>query len=154
MKAAVRSILLGALVASSLLSASVLAAEPEESGLSRNAVEIARPFGFPITNSMVVSWVVALGLIVFAQLATRKMKLVPAGAQNLLEWLVEGLYGVLEGIIGRHLVDRTFWFFASVFIFILCAGRTPTSTKRSRWPWRSSRAGSSGRSRRWGRSGS
>jgi F-type H+-transporting ATPase subunit a len=121
MTAAVRSFLLAALVASSLLSASVLAAEPEESGLSRNAVEIARPFGFPITNSMVVSWVVALGLIVFAQLATRKMQLVPAGAQNLLEWLVEGLYGVLEGIIGRHLVNRTFWFFASVFIFILAA---------------------------------
>jgi hypothetical protein len=39
------------------------AAEPEEHGLPRNAVEIARPLGFPITNSMVVSWVVALGLI-------------------------------------------------------------------------------------------
>ena len=34
---------------------------------------------------------------------------------------VEGLHGFLEGIIGRHLVERTFWFFASVFIFILAA---------------------------------
>jgi F-type H+-transporting ATPase subunit a len=93
--------------------------EKEDSSLPRNAVEIARPFGFPITNSMVVSWVVALGLIIFAQVATRKMKLVPDGAQNLLEWLVGGLYGLLEGIIGRHLVQRTFWFFATVFIFIL-----------------------------------
>ena len=42
-----------------------------EHGLSQKAVEIARPFGFPITNSMVVTWIVALGLIVFAQLATR-----------------------------------------------------------------------------------
>ena len=32
-----------------------------------------RPFGFPITNSMVVTWIVAVGLIVFAQLATRRM---------------------------------------------------------------------------------
>jgi len=94
-------------------------AEPEEHGLPRNAVEIARPLGFPITNSMVVSWVVALGLIVFAQFATRNMKQVPGGAQNFLEWLVSGLYGLLEGIMGRHLVDRTFWFFATVFIFIL-----------------------------------
>ena len=38
-----------------------------EHGLSQKAVEIARPFGFPITNSMVVTWIVALGLIVFAQ---------------------------------------------------------------------------------------
>ena len=95
------------------------AAEPEEHGLPRNAVEIARPLGFPITNSMVVGWVVALGLIVFAQLATRNMKQVPGGAQNFLEWLVAGLYALLEGIMGRHLVDRTFWFFATVFIFIL-----------------------------------
>jgi F-type H+-transporting ATPase subunit a len=93
----------------------------EAHGLSQKAVEIARPFGFPITNSMVVTWIVALGLIVFAQVATRKMNEVPSGAQNLLEWLVEGLYGLLESIIGRHLVERTFWFFATIFIFILAA---------------------------------
>ncbi len=94
---------------------------PEAHGLSQKAVEIARPFGFPITNSMVVTWIVALLLIVFAQAATRKMTQVPGGAQNFLEWLVEGLYGLLESIIGKHLVERTFWFFATVFIFILAA---------------------------------
>ena len=52
-------------------------AEPEEHGLSKKAVEIARPFGFPITNSMVVSWIVAAGLIIFARVATRDMKHVP-----------------------------------------------------------------------------
>ena len=86
-----------------------------------SAVEIGRVFGLPITNSMVVSWVVALGLIVFAQVATRNMEQVPSGAQNFLEWLVAGLYGLLEGILGPHLVKRTFWFFATVFIFILAA---------------------------------
>jgi len=96
-------------------------AEPEEHGLPQKAVEIARPFGFPISNSMVVSWIVAVGLIIFARVATRDMKRVPGGAQNLLEWLVEGLYGFLENIIGPHLVKRTFWFFATVFIFILAA---------------------------------
>jgi F-type H+-transporting ATPase subunit a len=96
-------------------------AEPAAHGLSQKAVEIARPFGFPITNSMVVTWIVAVGLIVFAQLATRKMSEVPGGAQNLLEWLIEGLYRLLESVIGPHLVKRTFWFFATVFIFILAA---------------------------------
>jgi F-type H+-transporting ATPase subunit a len=94
---------------------------PEAHGLSQQAVEIARPFGFPITNSMVVSWVVAAALIVFARRATRQMQQVPTGAQNLLEWLVEKLYGFLEGILGRPLVDRTFWFFATIFIFIVSA---------------------------------
>jgi F-type H+-transporting ATPase subunit a len=95
--------------------------EPVPHGLSQKAVEIARPFGFPITNSMVVTWIVAVGLIVFAQVSTRRMTQVPGGAQNLFEWLVEGLYGLLESIIGRHLVERTFWFFATIFIFILAA---------------------------------
>jgi F-type H+-transporting ATPase subunit a len=91
------------------------------SALPQSAVEIARLFGFPITNSMVVTWIAALALIVFAQIATRQMTAVPGGAQNFLEWLLESLYGFLESILGRHLVERTFWFFASVFIFILTA---------------------------------
>lgn len=91
----------------------------EDQGLSQKAVEITRIFGFPITNSMVVSWIVAFGLIIFVQIATREMKQIPDGAQNFLEWVVESLYNFLEGILGRHLVDRTFWFFATVFIFIL-----------------------------------
>src|SRR5580704_13784138 len=92
-----------------------------EHGLTQHAVEIARPLGFPITNSMLVTWIVAIGLIVFTRIATRNMKRVPDGAQNLLEWLVEALYGFLEGVVGPHLIKRTFWFFATIFIFILSA---------------------------------
>jgi F-type H+-transporting ATPase subunit a len=95
------------------------AAAPEEHGLPQNAVEIGRIGGLPITNSMVLSWIVALGLIIFAQVATRNMKQVPEGAQNFWEWMVESLHGFLEGIIGHHLVKKTFWFFATIFIFIL-----------------------------------
>ncbi len=95
--------------------------EPAGHGVSQSALDIARPFGFPITNSMIVTWIVAVGLIVFAQAATRNMSHVPGGAQNLLEWLVESVYNLLESIIGRHLVERTFWFFATIFIFILAA---------------------------------
>ena len=93
----------------------------QEHGLSQKAVEIARPFGFPVTNSMIVTWIVTIGLIIFAQVATRHMKEVPDGAQNFLEWLVESLYGFLEGLLGSHLAKQTFWFFASVFIFILAS---------------------------------
>jgi F-type H+-transporting ATPase subunit a len=74
---------------------------------------------FAITNSMLVTWIVAAGIIVFAQLAMRNIKQVPSGAQNFWEWLVESLYNFLEGIIGRDLVRKTFWFFATIFIFIL-----------------------------------
>lgn len=102
-------------------SGTVPTSEPEEHGLSPKAIEIGHVFRFPITNSMVVSWVVALGLIIFARIATRRMDQVPSGAQNFLEWLIESLYNFLEGLLGKHLVDRTFWYFATVFIFILSA---------------------------------
>jgi F-type H+-transporting ATPase subunit a len=94
-------------------------AKHEEQGLSPDALRLGSSGSSFVTGSMVVTWIVALGLIVFAQIATRKMALVPAGAQNFLEWLVEALYEFLEGIIGSKLVKRTFWFFATVFIFIL-----------------------------------
>jgi F-type H+-transporting ATPase subunit a len=74
---------------------------------------------FTVTNSMLVTWIVALLVIVFAQIATRKIRPVPLGAQNFWEWLVESLYNFLESIIGSALVKRTFPFFATIFIFIL-----------------------------------
>lgn len=74
---------------------------------------------FNVTNSMIMTWIVAVVIIVFAQYATRKIQAVPSGAQNFWEFLVEGLYDFLEGIIGHALVKRTFWFFATIFIFIL-----------------------------------
>ena len=78
-----------------------LAFAEAERGPAQKAVEIARPFGIPITNSMAVSWVVAAGLIIFARVATRDMKRVPSGAQNLLEWLVGGLYDFCRASLAR-----------------------------------------------------
>jgi F-type H+-transporting ATPase subunit a len=103
------------------LSFLVLALNEPAHELSQKAVEIARPFGFPITNSMIATWIAAAGLLVFARSATRGLTQVPGGAQNLLEWMVESLYGLLESVIGRHLVERTFWFFGTIFLFILTA---------------------------------
>ena len=88
-------------------------------GLPPAAVDLWE--GVPITNSMVVTWAVALGLIIFARIATRKIQVVPSGLQNFWEWLVESLHDFLEGIIGHELVKKTFWFFATIFIFILFA---------------------------------
>ena len=74
---------------------------------------------FAITNSMVVTWIVALGLILVAQIATKKPKLVPSGLQNLVEWIVETLVNFFGGILGDKLAKQTFWFFGTAFIFIL-----------------------------------
>ena len=110
----------------SVFVASARAAEPPEAapieeheGVSIRATPLVKIGGLAITNSMLVTWVVAAGIIVFAQLATRYMQPIPSGVQNFWEWLVESLHNFLEGIVGRELVGNTFWFFATIFIFIL-----------------------------------
>src|SRR6266480_3836866 len=107
-----------ALLCGSVFATSTFAAEVEPA-VSLKPAELVRIGKFAITNSMMVTWIVAAVIIVFAQLATRKIKAIPTGAQNFWEWLVESLYNFLESIIGRELVRKTFWFFATIFIFIL-----------------------------------
>jgi F-type H+-transporting ATPase subunit a len=92
--------------------------KPGGHGIPQSAQGL-RGGGSFVTNSMVVTWVVALGLILFARFSTRNIQSIPRGAQNFWEWLVETLYDFLEGIIGAELVKKTFWFFATIFIFIL-----------------------------------
>ncbi len=90
----------------------------EEGGSHALPLNAERVFG-GVTNSMLMVWAAALLVILFAKVATRQMSLIPAGIQNFAEWLVESLYDFLEGILGAHLVKRTFWFFGGVFILIL-----------------------------------
>ncbi|MGA3170692.1 MAG: F0F1 ATP synthase subunit A [Chthoniobacteraceae bacterium] len=93
-------------------------AAEEGGGLTLNAPQF-HVGPITITNSMLETWIVAVVIIVFAQIATRSMKEVPEGAQNFCEWLVEGLYNFLESIVGHQLVKKTFWLFASLFILIV-----------------------------------
>ena len=109
-----------------VLGSSAMAAEPspapenaEHEALPLHAIPLVRIGKFGITNSMLVTWIVAAGVIILAQTAMRNPKRIPGRRQNFWEWLVEGLYNFLEGIVGRKLVQKTFWFFATLFIFIL-----------------------------------
>jgi len=96
-------------------------AHAQHSGLPTAAPHVLDLGPFAITNSMILTWVVGVVLIVFAQFATRNVQAIPQGAQNFWEWLVESLHDFLEGIIGADLVKKTFWFFATLFIFILAS---------------------------------
>jgi F-type H+-transporting ATPase subunit a len=103
---------------------SALADEPaandtKDHSLPQAAVVLTKIGPLSVTNSMVVTWIVAILIVVFAQIATRNMQRVPSGIQNFWEWLVELLHDLLESVIGPELVNKTFWFFATIFIFIL-----------------------------------
>jgi F-type H+-transporting ATPase subunit a len=112
------ALMCGAALTSSAFAAEAAAAAEHE-GVPLKAAPLVQIGKFAVTNSMLVTWIVAAAIIVFAQIATRRIKPIPSGAQNFWEWLVESLYNFLEGIIGRELVRKTFWFFATIFIFIL-----------------------------------
>ena len=74
---------------------------------------------FKFTNSTLMMLIVAVFLIVVAQLATRNITLVPSKLQNFVEWILESLLNFLSGVLGDHLAKRTFWFFGTLFIMIL-----------------------------------
>jgi F-type H+-transporting ATPase subunit a len=112
------AVLCGCFIATSTIAAEA-AGEAKEAAVPLKAAELIHIGKFAVTNSMLVTWIVAVGIIVFAQMATRDIKAIPSGLQNFWEWLVESLHNFLEGIIGRDLVRKTFWFFATIFIFIL-----------------------------------
>ena len=87
--------------------------------LPARAEEILKIGPFVVTNSMLMVWIVAAFIIIIAQLATKSMKSIPSGLQNVVEWLVESLYDFLTTILGKDLTKRTFWFFGTIFILIL-----------------------------------
>jgi F-type H+-transporting ATPase subunit a len=113
------ALLCGCALATSTIAAEAAPAQASHEGVPLKAAPLVEIGKFAVTNSMLVTWIVAAGIIVFAQAATRRIRPVPNGIQNFWEWLVESLYNFLEGIVGRELVSKTFWFFATIFIFIL-----------------------------------
>lgn len=76
--------------------------------------------GFPITNAIFTTWIGMLIILGIAFVATRRMTLVPVGAQNVVEGVLEGLLGLMEQVFGdRGKAERYFPFLATFFLFIL-----------------------------------
>jgi F-type H+-transporting ATPase subunit a len=92
-----------------------------EGALQLKASRVGEVFGVPVTNSMVATWLVALVLVVLTQLAVRRASLVPNRLQGILEVVLDGLFGFLSGLMGEPLARKTFWFLATLFLFILTA---------------------------------
>lgn len=85
--------------------------------------EIDLPFwpghSLPISNSLFMFALAALAITILLRLATRKMERIPHGLQNFVEWVFESLYNFVEGLVGKYLARKYFWYFASVFLLIL-----------------------------------
>jgi F-type H+-transporting ATPase subunit a len=74
--------------------------------------------GIPITDSMILTYIVLAVIIIVAVAATRNMKLVPTGLQNTVETVVEFLYTFGQSV-DRKNVGKFFPIYATIFIFFL-----------------------------------
>lgn len=75
--------------------------------------------GLPVTNSILMGWIVSICLIVGVRLAVGRPKLVPGFAQSVVESIVEALRGLMEMIVGPKMIGKTFPLLIALFTFIL-----------------------------------
>ncbi len=90
--------------------------------ISIAAEKIFRVFGISITNTFFLS--LLLGIIIFIPLflVFRRTKIVPGPAQNFFEWILETIFGYIDGITGdRKKTLEIFPVASSLFILIFLA---------------------------------
>ena len=75
--------------------------------------------GFPITNTLIASWLTIIVLVVLFYVCTRKMKLIPGRLQNLAEMAVETLLNFVEGAAGKKHARLLFPVIATIFIYVI-----------------------------------
>lgn len=75
---------------------------------------------FPITNSLLNTWLVIFIVVIFGVFFRSKIKLVPRGIQNVVETVVEMLLNVFDSVTNsREKTLKYFPFVVSFFVFIL-----------------------------------
>lgn len=75
----------------------------------------------PVTNTLLCTWIVIVVLLILVVLTRRRQDLVPRGLQNFVEWGVESLLNLVEGVSGKEKGRKFFPLVATLFIFILFA---------------------------------
>lgn len=76
--------------------------------------------GFPVTNTLLMGWLVVLALGSASVIFLRRPALIPRRAQNVFEIAMDGVIGLMEGPFGgRHKAEKFFPFVATIFLFIL-----------------------------------
>ena len=73
----------------------------------------------PVTSSMIAVWGVAALIVAVVTIGTRRMALVPTGSQNLVEAVVDGVQGMLSGLLEPKVVRWALPLIGTYFIFIL-----------------------------------
>jgi len=73
----------------------------------------------PITNSMVMSWIISLAIIFGVRAMVGKPKLIPSKGQAIIESGIDGVRGIMEPIVGKRMFRPTFPYLLGLFFFVL-----------------------------------
>lgn len=88
-------------------------------GVKVIAEEVFTIGSFPVTNSMITSWIVSLILISIIKILVGTPQLVPTKGQLVLESMIGGIRGIIEPIVGKKVFFPSFWLLSGLFFFIL-----------------------------------
>lgn len=82
--------------------------------------KIGEFMGFPLTNTMLMSWLVTGVLIVGAALFRKKVLMIPGRVQGALEVVLGGFHSFMaETLHSKEKATKYFGFVATIFIFIV-----------------------------------
>jgi len=76
-------------------------------------------FGGFVTNTLLLTWIAIICLVGVLFIGTRRMQMVPSGLQNAIEWVVDFLQNMVDGVAGKERGKKFFPFVATFFLFIL-----------------------------------
>lgn len=83
------------------------------------AEQLGSVLGFPITNSLIMAWLVMALLICLAYFFGKSLTLVPSKIQAGIEWAFEGAIAYMATVLESDALARKFFpLVASIFIFI------------------------------------
>jgi len=75
--------------------------------------------GFPVSNTLLCTWISILILVVCFYFATRKHAIIPSGFQSAVEITVEYMRGLVESVSGKEKGRKFFPLVAALFLFIV-----------------------------------
>ncbi len=88
--------------------------------ISLAAEKVFELWGFPITNSMILSWIVTILLITVVAISTRRLETIPSATQNFLEFVMESLLNLCNNVIeNKEQTKRYFPLIATIFLFVM-----------------------------------
>jgi F-type H+-transporting ATPase subunit a len=88
-------------------------------GVKQSATDLFTLGGFPISNSILTTWIIAALIIIGVRLAVGTPKLIPGKGQAVVEGMAQGLRDALEPIVGKKMIGKTFPLLCGFFVFIL-----------------------------------